>query len=110
MSNNPGAFKKGHAKLGGRKKGGTNIVSREVRNVLTPIISAYVSGEGIGQADENGRKKTLEDDLSVMDPAERARIVTNLVPFVMPKLAAVEVKDKSEQPSFRDELAALEAD
>ncbi len=88
---------------GGRKPGQPNKVTRELREVLTPIISDYVSGEGIGES-----RRTLANDLAAMDPEDRARVITNLVPYVMPKLASVEVKQKGEGKSFKDELDELE--
>ena len=94
-----GSFKKGHAKTGGRVKGTPNKATGAVRNVLAPIISSYIGGDGLGD-----NKVTLEQDLAKMDPAERARIIANLVPFVMPKLAAVEVKEEKKRPSYQDEL------
>lgn len=88
---------------GGRKPGQPNKITKEMREVLAPIISDYISGEGIGK-----NKRTLANDLAVMEPEDRARIVTNLVPYVMPKLASVEVKQKGEGKSFKDELDELE--
>lgn len=88
---------------GGRRPGQPNKVTRELREVLTPIISSYISGEGIGE-----NKRTLANDLASMEPEDRAKIITNLVPYVMPKLASVEVKQKGEGKSFKDELDELE--
>ena len=93
----------GKGRLGGRKPGTPNKVTRELREVLTPLISDYVSGDGIGKD-----KRTLANDLAVMEPEDRARVITNLVPYVMPKLASVEVKQKGEGKSFKDELDELE--
>ena len=88
---------------GGRKPGQPNKVTKEMREVLAPIISDYIGGEGIGD-----NKRTLANDLAVMEPEDRAKIITNLVPYVMPKLASVEVKQKGEGKSFKDELDELE--
>ena len=88
---------------GGRRPGQPNKVTRELREVLTPIISSYISGEGIGE-----NRRTLANDLATMEPEDRAKIITNLVPYVMPKLASVEVKQKGEGKSFKDELDELE--
>lgn len=88
---------------GGRKPGQPNRVTKEMREVLAPIISDYIGGEGIGEG-----KRTLANDLALMEPEDRAKIITNLVPYVMPKLASVEVKQKDESKSFKDELDELE--
>lgn len=93
----------GRGRLGGRKAGQPNKVTKEMREVLAPIIQDYISGEGIGN-----NKRTLANDLSVMEPEDRAKIVTNLVPYVIPKLASVEVKQKGDGKTFKDELDELE--
>ena len=93
----------GKGRYGGRVAGTPNKVTKELREVLAPIISSYISGDGIGDD-----KRTLANDLAVMEPEDRAKIITNLVPYVMPKLASVEVKQKNEGKSFKDELDELE--
>lgn len=88
---------------GGRKPGQPNKITGEIRNVLAPIITSYISGEGLGET-----KRTLANDLAVMEPEDRAKIITNLVPYVIPKLASVEVKQQGEEKNFKDELDELE--
>lgn len=88
---------------GGRKPGQPNKVTKEMREVLAPLISDYISGAGIGE-----NRRTLANDLAVMEPEDRAKVITNLVPYVMPKLASVEVKQQSEGKTFKDELDELE--
>lgn len=89
----------------GRKKGTPNKITGELREFLTPIITKYLSDDGIGDAEH---RHNLEQDLAKMEPEDRARTITNLVPYVMPKLASVEVKSKPDEKSLRDELDELE--
>lgn len=86
----------------GRKPGVPNKITGKVREALAPVIENYISGYGIGQ-----KKESLEKDLAAMDPEARAKIITALVPYVVPKLASVEVKAQENIQSFRDELDEL---
>lgn len=93
----------GKGRLGGRVKGTPNKVTSEVKNALAPIVMAYVSGEGIGE-----QKAKLANDLAaIKDPADRARIMKDLIPYVIPKLSAVEIKDAVPVKTFREELAEM---
>lgn len=103
MPGKPRAKNDGRGRLGGRAKGTPNKVTKELREVLTPLISDYLSGEGLGPT-----KRTLANDLACMEPEDRARIITNLVPYVMPKLSSVEVKQKNEGKTLEEELNELE--
>lgn len=89
----------GRGRMGGRPKGGQNKVTSEVKNALAPLVMAYVNGEGLGET-----KAKLEDDLLAMQPAERAKVIKDLVPYVIPKLSAVEIKDAVPVKSYREEL------
>ena len=89
----------GRGRMGGRQKGTPNKMSTEVKNALAPLVMAYVNGEGIGQT-----KAKLAEDLDAMQPAERAKVMKDLVPYVIPKLSAVEMKDAVPVKTFRDEL------
>jgi len=89
----------GKGRMGGRTKGTPNKVSSEVKNALAPIVMAYVNGEGLGQT-----KAKLAEDLEAMQPAERAKVMKDLIPYVIPKLSAVEIKDAVPVKTFREEL------
>ena len=90
----------GRGRLGGRVKGTPNKVTSEVKNALAPIVTAYISGNGIG-----AQKAKLADDLAaIKDPADRARIMKDLIPYVIPKLSSVEIKDAVPVKTFREEL------
>ena len=92
----------GKGRLGGRVKGTPNKVTSEVKNALAPIVMAYVNGEGLGET-----KAKLEEDLQTMQPAERAKVMKDLIPYVIPKLSAVEIKDAVPVKTFREELAEM---
>lgn len=92
----------GKGRLGGRVKGTPNKVTSEVKNALAPIVMAYVSGEGLGES-----KAKLEEDLQAMQPAERAKVMKDLIPYVIPKLSAVEIKDAVPVKTFREELEEM---
>lgn len=89
----------GKGRMGGRTKGTPNKVSSEVKNALAPIVMAYVNGEGLGDT-----KAKLAEDLEAMQPAERAKVMKDLIPYVIPKLSAVEIKDAVPVKTFREEL------
>lgn len=89
----------GKGRMGGRTKGTPNKVSSEVKNALAPIVVAYVNGEGLGET-----KAKLAEDLEAMQPAERAKVMKDLIPYVIPKLSAVEIKDAVPVKTFREEL------
>ena len=89
----------GKGRMGGRTKGTPNKVSSEVKNALAPIVMAYVNGEGLGET-----KAKLAEDLEAMQPAERAKVMKDLIPYVIPKLSAVEIKDAVPVKTFREEL------
>ena len=93
----------GKGRLGGRVKGTPNKVTSEVKNALAPIVMAYVSGEGIGK-----QKAKLADDLdAIKDPADRAKIMKDLIPYVIPKLSAIEHKDAIPVKTYREELEEM---
>ena len=89
----------GKGRMGGRTKGTPNTVRSEVKNALAPIVMAYVNGEGLGET-----KAKLAEDLQAMQPAERAKVMKDLIPYVIPKLSAVEIKDAVPVKTFREEL------
>lgn len=89
---------------GGRKPGVPNKITGELRAILAPVIASYISGDGLGE-----KKRTLEKDLALMEPEDRAKVITNLVPYVIPKLASVEVKGKADEKTFKAELDELES-
>jgi hypothetical protein len=69
-------FEKGHIKAGGRAKGTENQTTKETREVLHLIISAeLVNLPGYIAA--------------ITSPAVKAKLLIDLLPFVIPKLNSV---------------------
>ena len=92
----------GKGRLGGRAKGTPNKVTGEAKSALAAVVEAYVSGEGLGQT-----KAKLSEDLEAMQPAERAKVMKDLIPYVIPKLSAVELKDKVPVKTYKEELEEM---
>lgn len=67
--------RKGTEKTGGRKKGTPNRISGTVKEWITSII------------DINRNK--FEEDLELLEPGERVRVISNLLQYVTPKMQSV---------------------
>ena len=67
--------KKGTEKTGGRKKGTPNRISGTVKEWIASII------------DTNRNK--FEEDLELLEPGERVRVISNLLQYVTPKMQSV---------------------
>lgn len=64
--------KKGTEKTGGRKAGTPNKVTGTVKEWIQKVI--------------DGKRQQFEDDLDDLEPGERVRIISNLLPYVTPKM------------------------
>lgn len=62
-------------KTGGRKRGTCNKVSGTVKQWIQRLIDTH--------------RKSFEEDLSEVDPSERLKILTSLIPYVTPKLQSL---------------------
>lgn len=83
-------------KKGGRHKGTPNKVSTFTRVILANILSDYQSS-GL-----------MEQDLALLEPKDRLRVMVELVPFVVPKLSATDVNLADQrQRTIDDTLAQL---
>ena len=67
--------RKGTEKTGGRKKGTPNRISGTVKEWIASII------------DTNRNK--FEEDLELLEPGERVRVISNLLLYVTPKMQSV---------------------
>lgn len=69
----------GKGRLGGRAKGTPNKISGTVKEWLQAVI-------------DNNRGR-FEKDLSKLNSGERVRVISNLLPFVVPKLQATNAEE-----------------
>jgi hypothetical protein len=69
------AFETGHQKVGGRKKGTPNKLTKEMREVLKDVV-----------ADE---LNTLGQRLEELKPKDRLEVFIKLLPFVLPKMQSI---------------------
>jgi hypothetical protein len=68
-------FETGHTKVGGRKPGTPNVITRDVRHVLKTLVNSELS--------------TLHERLQLMTPEDRTAVLLKLIPFVLPSLDKV---------------------
>jgi len=87
-------FVKGQKKIGGRKAGTPNKVSGEVRELIRKFVEGHWE-------EFTAAYEALED------PVKKCYVMTDLLPFVSPKLANIEYKDKDKPQTFQDELDEL---
>lgn len=86
----------------GRPIGATNEANKAIHESIDRILKPYMSGDGIGD-----NQRTIEKDLDAMPPAERAKVITGLLPYRLPKLGSIEVNAEVKTKSFEDELNEL---
>ena len=72
------SFAKGHIKAGGRAKGTENQTTKETREVLQLIISKEL-------------KKLPRYLAAITNPAIKAKLIIDLLPFVIPKLNSIDL-------------------
>lgn len=83
----------GKGRLGGRAAGTPNKTTGAVKAAITQIVEGYLTPAA--QAKKTGTAYTLEDDLAQMLPQERARLITNLAGYIIPKQQALSVEDQT---------------
>ena len=71
--------KKGTEKTGGRVAGTPNKITGTVKEWIASII--------------DGNRKQFEKDLTELEAGERVRVISNLLPFVVPKLQSASVEE-----------------
>lgn len=76
-------FETGRTKTGGRTTGTQNKALKELRDQLQAIVQTSL--------DE------LPETLAAMEPTDRARLLTALLPYVMPKLNSVELQTEQKE-------------
>lgn len=85
------AAKKNHPKLGGRKKGTPNKVTKETRELIAKFVD-----------DKWDEFLSAYDDIT--DPEKKCSIMVSLLPFIAPKMASVEYKGEIPVKTLDDEL------
>lgn len=84
-------FKKGDPKIAGRKKGTPNKVTAETRELLKKFV-------------ELKWDEFIADYERIENPKDKCYIMVSILPFVSPKLANIEYKDKDKPKTLADEL------
>ena len=74
--------KKGTEKTGGRTVGTPNKITGTVKEWIASII--------------DGNREQFEQDLTLLEPSERVRTISNLLPFVVPKLQSASAEELME--------------
>ena len=69
-------FQTGHVKVGGRKQGTPNVVTKEIRTVLKDLVYSELS--------------TLPDRLQRMTDEQRTTFLVKLMPYVLPTIDRVD--------------------
>ena len=87
-------FKKGDPKIAGRKAGTPNKITAETRELLKKFV-------------ESRWDEFMHDYDSIENPKDKCYIMVSILPFVSPKLANIEYKDKDKPQTMKDELDEL---
>jgi hypothetical protein len=90
-------FKKGHAKVGGRKKGEPNRATALTKATIAEMLQEYKSS-GL-----------MDSDFLKLEPKDRLMVAEKLMQYTMPKIQSVEV-DVSEnlrKKTIEDRLIEL---
>lgn len=85
-----GKFEKGNA---GRPKGAKNKVSTELRGLIQKLF------------DDN--YQTIQDDLESLEPKDRLKFLTDLLPYLLPKLQSTTYSQKIDLDSLTEEELGL---
>lgn len=78
----------GKGRLGGRAAGTPNKTNAAVKEAVAKIVNDYLAPAQEGRF-------TLEQDLAAMQPEQRARLITNLAGYVIPKQQALSIEDQT---------------
>lgn len=86
----------GKGRLGGRAAGTPNKTNAEIKAAFAKLVGEYLDDTPqTGKTKANGRRFSLADDLEQMQPQERARIITGLAPYIIPRQQALSIEDQT---------------
>lgn len=81
----------GRGRMGGRAAGTPNKATAAVKTAISDIVEAYLSPAAAGKP----LKFNLAADLEAMQPQERAKLLTGLAAYIIPKQQALSVEDQT---------------
>ena len=84
----------GRGRLGGRKKGTPNVVTRERREMIEQFL--------------NDEWPNFQLMYNQANDETKMKIYMDLIPYTTPRMASVEYKEKAPKKTFEDELDEIE--
>lgn len=81
----------GRGRIGGRAVGTPNKTTGAVKTAISEIVGEYLSNEGQGKK----KRFSLLTDLESMQPTDRAKLMTGLASYIIPKQQALSVEDQA---------------
>lgn len=82
----------GRGRLGGRQKGTPNKAARGLKEAMARIVEGYFTTPG---ESKESNYPGLSEDLSTMTPEGRAKTITGLVGYIVPKRQALSIEDQA---------------
>lgn len=84
----------GKGRLGGRAAGTPNKTNAEIKAAFAKLVGEYLD-DTPQTGKKPARRFSLADDLEQMQPQERARIITGLAPYIIPRQQALSIEDQT---------------
>lgn len=86
--------RKGTPKTGGRKAGTPNRATAAVKGYIQDVLDTYMAPAPKGRKAAD-TLPTLQEDLRLMEPAERVRAMTQLAGYIIPKQQALSIDEQT---------------
>lgn len=83
----------GKGRLGGRAAGTPNKTTGAVKAAISQLVEGYLNPQP--KTKRSAADFNLQDDLAQMQPQERARLITNLAGYIIPRQQALSVEDQT---------------
>lgn len=80
----------GRGRLGGRAVGTPNKTTGAVKTAISQIVEEYISPTPGGK-----KRPSLIEDMAQMQPGERAKLISGLASYIVPKQQALTVEDQT---------------